>query len=128
MQPTDLEPALDRIREYFAAFQRGDAEAYAQQWIYPAGLMTGGQWLVLPDPETCREYNERYRQRAHEQGMIGGRILELNARAEGRDAAWVEGRFSREGAAGRVIAETRVAYLVVRTEAGWRVAVSIVKD
>ena len=128
MQAIDLEPALDRIREYFAAFQRGDAEAYAEQWIYPAGLMTGGQWTVLPDPATCREFNERRRQQAHEQGMIGGRILELNARAEGRDAAWVEGRFSREGAAGRVIAETRIAYLVVRTEAGWRVAVSIVKD
>jgi hypothetical protein len=128
LKQTDLEPALDRIREYFAAFQRGDSEAYAQQWVYPACLLAGGKWTSLPDPATCRAFNERYRQQAQEQGMIDGRILELNARAEGRDAAWVEGRFSREGAAGRVIAETRMAYLVVRTEEGWRVAVSIVKD
>jgi len=65
---------------------------------------------------------------AREQGMTGGRILELSARAEGRGAAWVEGRFSREGAAGRVIAETRASYLVVQVGDGWRIAVCVVKD
>ena len=128
MKPTDLEPALDRIREYFAAFQRGDSDAYAEQWVYPACFLADGRWSTLLDPVACRESNDRYHREAREQGMLGGRILELNARAEGPDAVWVEGRFSREGAAGRVIAETRAAYLVVRTDAGWRVAVCILKD
>jgi ketosteroid isomerase-like protein len=128
VNPDNLEPALDRIREYFAAFQRGDSDAYAQQWVYPACFLVGGRWSTLPTPEACRESNEHYHREAREQGMLGGRILELTARAEGPDAAWVEGRFSREGAAGRVIAETRAAYLVVRTDEGWRVAVCVLKD
>jgi len=123
VKPDNLEPALDRIREYFAAFQRGDSDAYAQQWV-----LAGGRWSTWLTPEACRESNERYHREAREQGMLGGRILELAARAEGADAAWVEGRFSREGAAGRVIAETRAAYLVVRTDEGWRVAVCVLKD
>ena len=127
-QEPGLEPALERIREYFAAFLRGDSEAYAAQWVYPAGLFSGGRWRTLPNAAACRESNERYTREAQEQGMIGGRILELTARAEGPAAAWVDGRFSREGAAGRVIAETRASYLVVRTDDGWRVAVCVVKD
>jgi hypothetical protein len=128
VQQSNLDPALDRIREYFAAFQRGDSDAYAEQWVYPACFLTGGRWWTLPDPAACRESNERYHREAREQGMLGGRILELTARAEGPNAAWVEGRFSREGAAGRVLAETRAAYLVVRTDAGWRVAVCVLRD
>lgn len=123
-----LEPALDRIRDHYAAFLRGDSEAYAAQWVYPACCFAQGRWWTLPDEAACRESNDRFTREAREQGMAGGRILELSARAEGRDAAWVDGRFAREGAAGRVIAEIRSSYLVVRTETGWRVAVCVIKD
>jgi hypothetical protein len=128
VKPAELEPVLDRIREYFAAFLRGDSDAYAAQWVYPACIQSKGQWRALANPAACRESNENYLREAREQGMVGGRILELTARAEGADAAWVEARFSREGAAGRVIAETRSSYLVVRTADGWRVAVCVAKD
>ena len=128
MTSASLEPALDRVREYFAAFLRGDSEAYAAQWVYPACIFSGGCWTTLVNPQACRESNDRYTHSARVQGMKGGRILELSARAEGRDAAWVDGRFAREGAAGRVIAETRASYLVLRTGEGWRVAVCVVKD
>jgi len=128
MTAASLEPALQRVREYFAAFLRGDSEAYAAQWVYPACIHAQGRWQAMANPAACRESNDRYLREARDQGMKGGRILELNARAEGRNAAWVDGRFSREGPAGRVIAETRASYLVVRTGDDWRVAVCVVKD
>jgi len=122
------EAALERIREYFAAAQRGDSEGYAAQWVYPACVYTGGQWQALPNPESCRESNDRYQRELRDMGVSGGRILELAAREIGPGSAWVDGRFSREGAAGRVIAETRASYLVVRTIDGWRVAVCVVRS
>jgi hypothetical protein len=121
------EAALERVREYFAAVQRGDSEAYAAQWVYPACVHAGGQWQTLPNPEACRESNDRYLRELKDMGVTGGRILELTAREVGSGAAWVDGRFSREGAAGRVIAEVRSSYLVVRTGEGWRVAVCVVR-
>jgi len=120
--------ALDRIREYFTAALRGDSEAYAAQWVYPACLYAAGQWQVLPNPGACRESNDRHLAELRNAGVTGGRILELTAREVGPGAAWVDGRFSREGAAGRVIAETRASYLVVRSGDGWRVAVCVVRN
>jgi len=128
MTVTGLDPALERVREYFAASLRGEHEAYAAQWVYPACIYSQGRWQTLPNPQACRESNERYMNDARKQGMTGGRILELSVRAEGRGAAWVDGRFSREGAAGRVIAELRAGYLVVKSGDDWRIAVCVVKD
>ena len=36
MTVTGLDPALERVREYFAASLRGEHETYAAQWVYPA--------------------------------------------------------------------------------------------
>jgi hypothetical protein len=123
-----VEPALARVREHFAAFLSGDPEAYAAQWVYPACVHADGRWRALLNPAACRESNERYLRELRAQGMLGGRILELTARPEGRHAVWVDGRFSHEAAAGRVLAETRAAYLVVRVGEDWRVAVCVLKD
>jgi hypothetical protein len=122
------EAALERVREYFATVQRGDSEAYAAQWIYPACVYTGGQWQALLNPAACRESNARYLADLRDMGVTGGRILELAAREAGPGAVWVDGRFSREAAAGRVIAETRASYLVVRSGDAWRVAVCVVRS
>lgn len=128
MTAAGLDPALERVREYFAASLGGEHEAYAAQWVYPACVYSQGRWQTLLNPQACRESNERYQDEARRQGMTGGRILELSARPEGRGAAWVDGRFSREGAAGRVIAELRAGYLVVKSGDDWRIAVCVVKD
>jgi len=122
------EAALERIREYFEAAQRGDSEAYAAQWVYPACFYADGAWQALPNAAACRESNDRYLRQLGDMGVTGGRILELAAREVGPGAAWVDGRFSREGAAGRVIAEARASYLVVNTDDGWRVAVCVVRS
>lgn len=122
------EAALERVREHFASLQHGDAEACAAQWVYPACLYAGGQWLALPNHAACRESNERDLRQLGNMGVTGGRILELTAREVAPGAVWVDGRFSREGAAGRVIAETRASYLVLRSAAGWRLAVCVVRS
>lgn len=128
MDGPDLQPALERVQAYFAAFLRGDSRAYAEQWTYPACFFSGGRWTALPDAAACRTSNDRYTAQARADGMVTGRILELTARAEGPRAAWVDGRFAREDAGGRLLLETRASYLVVRTEEGWRVAVCVARD
>jgi len=122
------EAALERVREYFATAQRGDSEAYAAQWVYPACVYADGQWQALLNPAACRESNDRYLADLRSMGVTGGRILELAAREARPGAVWVHGRFSREAAAGRVIAETRASYLVIRSGDAWRVAVCVVRS
>jgi hypothetical protein len=128
MTAAGLESALQCVRESFAAFLCGDSELYAARWVYPACVHAQGRWQAILNPEACRESNDRHLREAREQGMRDGRILELSARAEGINAAWVDGRFSREGPAGRVISEARLSYLVVRTGDDWRIAVCVVRD
>jgi hypothetical protein len=127
MTDDSIDSAQDRIREYFAAALRGDADACAEQWVYPACILAAGHWSAMADAAACREALEEQFGRARAGGVTGGRILELSARAEGRHAAWVEGRFSQEGVAGRVIAETRRSYLVVNSMTDWRIAVCVEK-
>lgn len=128
MDAADLEAAQDRIRSYFDAFLRGDSAAYAEQWVYPACVYSLGQWRAMADPGACVAANEEYQRGAIARGMIGGRLLELSARAEGPDTAWVDACFSREGSAGQVIDEVRAACLVVRDRESWRVAVCVLRD
>ncbi|MFZ8965454.1 MAG: hypothetical protein ACO203_10275 [Steroidobacteraceae bacterium] len=128
MDAADLEAAQDRIRSYFDAYLRGDSAVYAEQWVYPACVYSLGRWWAMADPETCIAANQEYQREALARGMIGGRLLELSARAEGRDTVWVDARFSREGSAGQVIDEVRAACLVVRDGPAWRVAVCVLRD
>ncbi len=128
MDSVDLEAAQERIKAYFDAFLRSDSAAYAEQWVYPACVYSRGRWWAMADPEACVVANAGYQREAMARGMVGGRLLELSARAEGRDTVWVDARFSREGAAGQVIDEIRAACLVVRDGQSWRVAVCVLRD
>lgn len=128
MDSVDLEAAQERIKVYFDALLRGDSAAYADQWVYPACVYSMGRWWAMADREACVVTNEGYQREAIARGMIGGRLLEMSARAEGRDTAWVDVRFSREGSAGQVIDEIRAACLVVRDGQLWRVAVCVLRD
>ncbi len=128
MHAADLEAAQDRIRSYFDAYLRGDSAAYAEQWVYPACVYSHGRWWAMADSAACVAANEEYQRGALARGMIGGRLLELSARAEGRDTVWVDARFSREGTAGQVIDEVRAACLVVRDGPAWRVAVCVLRN
>ncbi|MCZ8129979.1 MAG: hypothetical protein O9284_01560 [Steroidobacteraceae bacterium] len=124
---TDLQGPMDCIRRYFEAFQAGDHEAYAAQWVYPACFWSGAKWWSYPDAAACAAGNAEYERAARAEGMAGGRILMLRVEPLSPDAALVHGTFTRERADGSVIAEIEAAYTTVRTSAGWRVAACVVK-
>jgi hypothetical protein len=123
----DLQGPMDCVRRYFDAFAAGDSAAYAAQWVYPACVWADGTWSAYADARACAAGNDAYIARLRMQGVVGGRIVMLRVEPTSTDAALVHGVFTRERADGTVVAEVEAAYTTVRTDAGWRVAVCIVK-
>jgi hypothetical protein len=123
----DVQGPMDCVRRYFDAFLAGDSVAYAAQWVYPACVWSDGAWSAYPDARACAVGNDAYIARLRLQGIVGGRIVMLRVEPTSTDAALVHGVFTRERADGTVVAEVEAAYTTVRTDAGWRVAVCIVK-
>ena len=123
----DLQGPMDCIRRYFDAYVAGDSADYAAQWVYPACVWSGGRWTAYPNATACALGNDEYVQAARTAGIVGGRIVMLRVEPTSEDVALVHGVFTRERADGSVAAETEAAYTTVRTAAGWRVAVCVVK-
>jgi hypothetical protein len=125
--PDDLQGPMDCIRRYFDAYLAGDSAAYAAQWVYPACVWSGGRWSAYANAAACARGNDEYTRKARGDGVVGGRIVMLRVEPTAEDVAVVHAVFERERADGTVAGETETAYTTVRTEAGWRVAVCIVK-
>ena len=128
MSEADKKACADRIRSYVAAFHRGDSEAYADQWVFPGSVYSQGVWRQTPDRATCVAGNDAYYNSALADGMVSGDIESLQVKCLGRDAALVEGVFTRFRADGSLMARIEAAYLVVRIDDAWRVAVCVVKQ
>lgn len=124
---SDLQGPMDCVRRYFEAYLAGDSAAYAAQWVYPACAWSDGRWSAYLDERACAAGNDAYTSRLRQQGIVGGRIVMLRVEPTSADAAVVHGVFTRERADGTVVSEVEAAYTTVHTEAGWRVAVCIVK-
>jgi hypothetical protein len=124
---SDLQGPMDCVRRYFDAYLAGDSTAYAAQWVYPACVWSDGRWSAYLDECACAAGNDAYTARLRLQGIVGGRIVMLRVEPTSADAAVVHGVFTRERADGSVVSEVEAAYTTVRTDAGWRVAVCIVK-
>lgn len=127
MSDVDLQGPMDCIRRHFDAFHADDAAAYAAQWVYPACFWSGGRWSAYADEAACAAGNGAYVREARAQGMTGGRIVMLRVEPLAPGVAIVHGVFTRERADGSVLAEVEAAYTTVQTEAGWKVAVCVVK-
>jgi hypothetical protein len=125
--PDDLQGPMDCIRRYFDAYLAGDSAGYAAQWVYPACVWSGGRWSAYANAAACARGNDEYTRKARGEGIVGGRIVMLRVEPTTEDVAVVHAVFERERADGTVAGETETAYTTVRTEAGWRVAVCIVK-
>jgi hypothetical protein len=123
----DLQGPMDCIRRYFDAYLAGDSAGYAAQWVYPACVWSGGRWSAYANAAACARANDEYTRKARAEGIVGGRIVMLRVEPTTEDVAVVHAVFERERADGTVAGETETAYTTVRTEAGWRVAVCIVK-
>ena len=123
----DLQGPMDCIRRYFDAYLSGDSTDYAAQWVYPACVWSDGRWSAYANRTACARGNDEYLRAARAEGIVGGRIVMLRVEPTSDDVAVVHGVFTRERADGTVAAETEAAYTTVRTAAGWRVAVCVVK-
>jgi hypothetical protein len=125
--PDDLQGPMDCIRRYFDAYLAGDSAGYAAQWVYPACVWSGGRWSAYANAAACARANDEYTRKARAESIVGGRIVMLRVEPTSEDVAVVHAVFERERADGAVAGETETAYTTVRTEAGWRVAVCVVK-
>jgi len=127
MSEADKQACADRIRSYVAAFHRGDSEAYADQWVFPGSVYSQGIWRQTPDRAACVAGNEAYYRSSLADGLASGEIESLQVKGLGPDAGLVEGVFTRYRADGSLMARIEAAYLVVRIDDGWKVAVCVVK-
>ena len=124
----DEQACKARVRAYFESFHRGDSQAYADQWVFPGSVYSQGEWRQIADRAACIAGNDAYYETAIQQGMASGEIEDLQVMALGSAAAIVEGCFSRRRSDGSLISRIEAAYLVVRCDDGWKVAVCVVKD
>ena len=127
MKEADKQACADRIRAYVDAFHRGDSEAYADQWVFPGSVHSQGVWRQTPDRATCVANNAVYYNSAVADGLASGEIESLDVKSLGPDAGLEEGVFTRYRADGSLMARIEAAYLVVRVDNGWKVAVCVVK-
>jgi hypothetical protein len=127
MTEADKQACADRIRAYVDAFHRGDSEAYADQWVFPGSVYSHGVWRQTPDRAACVAGNEAYYNSSVDEGLASGEIESLEVKSLGADAGLVEGVFLRYRADGSLMARIEAAYLVVRRDEGWKVAVCVVK-
>ena len=121
-------PAAELIRRYFAAYQRGDSEAYADCWVYPAATFSGGIWRTAATPLEMARGNEEYTRLLRERGITGGQIISLEVQETGKSAAMVHGSFTRLDQTGAIVERVAANYLAVRLAGVWRVAVCVVED
>jgi len=127
-QAAHCSAAESRVREYFAAFHRGDSEAYARQWVYPACLWSGGRWSSYASPAECAAANAAYERQLRADGMAAGSIVALESTPLTESSVWVRGTFTRERSDGTLLATIRSSYVVVDTADGWRIATCLVES
>ncbi len=117
-----------RVRAYFDAFHRGDSDAYADCWIYPACYWSAGTWSSVASAAEMARNNTAYERAQRDAGMTGGEVLQLDCLPLGADAALVRGRFTRTRRDGSVMAVIEADYTVVRSAGAWKVAVCVVQS
>ena len=111
-----------RLRAYLAAFERGDPEAYAEQFTFPARIWDGENWVGIPDRETCLKKCQSWVQEAREAGATRGAILDMRIIPLLSRAAINQLRYQRVGPDGRATENIRPAYLMLKLDDGWKIA------
>ena len=113
----------------FARLARGesaDLDALADLFATPATLVTDDRCLTIADRATLlRSIGDQVEQ-LRRAGYARSDVHRLEARALNARAALIEGTFSRHDAQGTEFARLGAAYLVVRTDPGWRFAAVII--
>ncbi len=111
-----------RLHAYLAAFEKGDAEAYAEQFTFPACIWDGVNWIAIPDRETCLKKCQSWVQEAREAGAARGATLDMRIIPLLSKAAVNQLSYQRVGPDGRATENIRAAYLMLKLDDGWKIA------
>jgi hypothetical protein len=118
----DVEAIQARLRTYLSVFEKADAEAYADQFVFPAAIWANGSWSGVPDRRACLEMVRGYHAQVKRIGAVTGRILEMNVIELLPRVAVNQLRYQRLGEDGRPVENVRANYLMLEQGGEWRIA------
>jgi hypothetical protein len=118
----DVEAIQERLRTYLSVFEKADAEAYADQFVFPAAIWANGTWSGVPDRQACLDLVRGYHRQVRNIGAVTGRILEMNVIELLPRVAVNQLRYQRVGADGRPVENVRANYLMLERDGEWRIA------
>ena len=103
-----------------ASGERSDLEAILAFFGVPLVIVTDGGYVALPADEAVLSTVETLIDQLRRAGYASSTVHRLDVRALNARAALVDGVFSRHDRAGNELERFGTAYLVARTDAGWR--------
>jgi hypothetical protein len=118
----DVEAIQARLRTYLSVFEKADAEAYADQFVFPAAIWANGSWTGVPDRRACLELVRGYHGQVKRIGAVTGRILEMNVIELLPRVAVNQLRYQRIGEDGKPVENVRANYLMLEQGGEWRIA------
>jgi len=118
----DIAAIQERLRTYLSVFEKADAEAYADQFVFPAAIWANGTWSGVPDRRACLELVRGYHAQVKRVGAVTGKILEMQVIELLPRVAVNRLRYQRIGADGRPVENVQANYLMLEQDGEWRIA------
>lgn len=109
------------IREYFAAFNRGDSVGYADTYVFPALIWYGAKPDLRTSHAETVASNDSYAAARQAEGLIGSEIDEIRTHEITEVAVLAQVKFTRLYKDGRRL-PGRSNYTVVKTQHGWKIS------
>ncbi len=123
LEPGDEEAICERLRTYLSVFEKGDPEAYADQFRFPACIWGNGTWTGVPDREACLATVAGYMQEVRDVGGERGAIHEMKIIELLPRVAINQLTYQRLDAGGQPVENVRANYLMLKGDDGsWRIA------
>lgn len=108
------------VREYFAAYNRGDSKGYADTYTFPALIWYGATAEVKTSHAETIASNDAYTAARTAEGMIGSEIERMTVHPITEVAVLVHVDFMRIYKDGRRL-PGRSNYTVIKTAEGWKI-------
>lgn len=119
---SDVDAIRERLRTYLSVFEKRDAEAYADQFVFPAAIWANGTWSGVPDREACLALVRGFHGQVQQIGGVSGRILEMDVIELLPEVAVNRLRYQRIGTDGRPVENVLANYLMLKRDGAWRIA------
>ena len=117
-----VEAIKARLSTYLSVFEKADAEAYADQFVFPAAIWANGTWTGVPDRRACLELVRGYHSQVKDIGAVRGQILEMTVIELLPRVAVNQLRYQRIDSDGRPVENVRANYLMLEQGGEWRIA------